>query len=58
MLIQESEIPMTLDGWKLKILSKIASDLLNSILVGLDVTRKLSITMTTFLYKLGIHQGN
>jgi hypothetical protein len=38
MLIQESEIPMTLDGWKLKILSKIASDLLNSILVGLDVT--------------------
>jgi hypothetical protein len=58
MLMQESEIPMTLDGWKLKISSKIASDLLNSILAELDVSRALSIVMTTFLFKLGIHQGN
>ncbi len=41
--MQESEIPMTLDGWKLKISSKIALDLLYSILAGLDVSRALFI---------------
>jgi hypothetical protein len=40
-LIQEREIPMIFEGWKLKISSKIASDLLNSILAEFEVSRTL-----------------
>ncbi len=51
-LTQESEIPMTFDGWKLKISSKIASDLLNSILAEFEVSRTLPniVSMTAFLF--------
>ncbi len=54
-LTQEREIPMTFEGRKLKISSKIASDLLNSILAEFEVSRTLPniVGMTAFLFTYG-----